>query len=348
MQSSTNILTRVSAAVLVALGSMNHAAHAFDIGEQTEIHGFGFQGYVDTQGNPYLGADGNGTWDYNTLSLIFATHLDDKTKLWAMLDNNSEGTRLGWMFIDRQLTDQLSVRGGQAKLPWGFYNDILDARFLQQSAVLPAIYSDSADMRDEAYRGVGTTYALGSLTFDGYAGAVVDLGQSVDNTDFADQRLFGGRVTYKTPIDGVTLMASAFSNGMKDKITNVSKSVKSGVVGAEYVKDNWDVKAEYAEKKFLHQTDGYYVQAGYTFGEKWTPYARYDSIVLNKSLRDDPSYYQRAYVFGIDYKISGNVSVRIEDHVNHGYGLPVGSAEVVAGTGKTNWGMFAASLNFIF
>jgi len=336
------------AAAAIGVGLHAVPASAVDIGDRTEIHGFGFQGYVQTSGNEYLGANHRGTWDYNTLSLIIATKLDDKTKLWSMLDNNPDGTRLGWMFVDRQLGENITVKAGQSKLPWGLYGDILDARALQQSAVLPAIYSDAADMRDEAYRGGGITYTPGNFILEGFLGQVVNLGQAVDAGSVKDRRLIGGRATYKTPVEGLRLMASAFSSGVEDTITGKTKNFRSAALSADFVRDNWDVKAEYAKKTFEADTQGYYVQVGYMVGEKWTPYARYDYIVMDKAKKSDPSYYQKSAVVGIDYKITGSVSVRLEEHLNHGYGLPVGSAEVLPGAGKTNWRMFAASLNFLF
>lgn len=96
------------------------------------------------------------------------------------------------------------------------------------------------------------------------------------------------------------------------------------------------------------RSKAYYLQTGYTLAEKWTPYARYDYAATDDRLNNDPSFYQKIWVAGVGYKIGNNFNLRLEDHINRGYALPVASGEVAAGTGRKNWNLFAASINFIF
>src|SRR5215467_2112364 len=112
--------------------------------------------------------------------------------------------------------------------------------------------------------------------------------------------------------------------------------------------NNWDIKSEYARRSSETTVESYYVQAGYTFNDRWTPFGRYDYVALDKTRKNDPSYYQKTLVAGLDYKVNGNISLRVEGHFNKGYGLPVASGEVEAGAGSDRWNMYSTSVTFMF
>lgn len=337
--------------VFLAVG-VQSAAHAVDLGDRVEIHGYGHQGYLRPNDNTYLGADTNGTWDYNALALLFTAKIDDKSKVWMQLYGTSANMRLDWAFVDYQLTGNLTGRAGQIKAPIGLYNEIRDIKFLQLSTLQPILYQEAGEMAYEAYRGVAVVYnhdiGGGSLAWDAYLGQEVAFETSAT---LKNRRLIGGRVTYKTPVDGLKFMVSAY-NDKKENIATVEKgAVKTWILSTDYTANNWDIKAEYANKdNGLENTKAktYYLQAGYTFAEKWTPFVRYDYITTDVSQKTDPAYYQKSKVLGLNYKINDNIAVRLENHWNNGYALPVASTEVAAGAGKTDWNMFAASVNFIF
>lgn len=90
------------------------------------------------------------------------------------------------------------------------------------------------------------------------------------------------------------------------------------------------------------------MQARYSIDDKWSPYVRYDEAVLDNRLSDDPSYYQKTVVVGVQYRVADGLALRIENHFNHGYGLPVSSGEVAAGEGVLNWNLAVAGVNFSF
>jgi Gram-negative porin len=255
-----------------------------------------------------------------------------------MLDADADGVQLGWLSVDYQFTNDLLGKAGQSKEPWGWYNETFDARFLQLSAVLPFMYHDAAGFRDEVYRGLGLSYAhdiggAGRLAVDGYLGEPVILGDEAKSSDEKLRGLFGGTVTYDTPLAGLRFRLSAFTHKNENTTTGEKIRENSNALSAEYVANNWDLKAEYARVKEDTKKESYYIQAGYTFADKWTPYGRYDYIATDTAQKSDSSFYQKAFVVGLDYKINGNLSVRGENHFNKGYGLPVASGEVVLNTG---------------
>ncbi|MEK6726050.1 MAG: porin [Deltaproteobacteria bacterium] len=328
------------------------AAHAVDVEDRVEIHGYGHQGYLQTTDNTYLNTDTNGTWDYNALALLFTAKIDDKSKIWMQLYGNSEKMRLDWVFIDYQLTGNLTGRAGQIKMPLGLYNEIRDIKFLQLSMLQPMLYQEAAEIAHEAYSGVSIVYNRdfggGNLSWDAYLGQGVDFEASAT---LKNRSLVGGRVTYKTPVDGLRFMASAYNNKKENTALAEKGALKTWVLSADYTNNNWDIKAEYANMDNDlegESSNTYYAQAGYTLGEKWTPFVRYDYLTTDVAERTDPSYYQKTTVLGLNCKINDSIAVRLENHWNNGYALPVASGEVIAGAGKTDWNMFAAGISYIF
>jgi len=321
--------------------------------EDLSIHGFGNQGYMQSMDNNYLGTDNNGSWDDSALALLFAAKIDDKSKIWMQWYGTSEKVRLDWAFIDYQLTDNLTARAGQIKSPIGLYTEIRDIRFLQLSVLMPMLYQDASDFAHEAYNGTAVVYKHdfggGSLIWDAYIGQETNFEGSA--TTIKNHRLAGGRVTYKTPLDGLELMVSAYSNNKEDTATATQGAQQMWLFSAGYTSDNWDIKTEYANidnARIDKKSKTYYMQAGYTFAEKWTPYLRYDYITTDTTQSADPSHYQQTNSLGLGYKINSNINMRVENHWNNGYAMPVLSEEVTAGAGKMDWNMFVASINFIF
>jgi len=349
----------IKIAGMVLLAFCVHAT-AFAIeSEDLSIHGYGHQSYLHSADNTYLKADSQGTWTDNDLALLFTAKIDDKSKIWMQLYGSSDKIRLDWAFVDYQLSNNLTAKVGQIKTPIGLYNEIRDIRFLQVTSLQPLMYQEGVDIMHEAYNGVAFVYkhglGNGSLTWDVYGGQEVDFEGS---TSVKNRRLTGGRVTYKTPFNGLSFMLSAYSNNHQS-ITTVGKVITTGEQGAQnfsmfsvdYNNNDWNIKSEYANvDNDLTKKNGksYYLQAGYTFAEKWTPYVRCDYITTDSNLSSDPSYYQRSNSLGMGYKINSSINMRVENHWNNGYAMPVASEEVNAGTGKTDWNMFAASVNFIF
>ena len=327
------------------------AAQAVDMGS-IEIHGYGNQNYLQTSDNSYLGADKNGTWDNISLATIIVAKVDDKSKIWTQFHSNGKDVRLDWSFVDYQVNNNLAARVGMIKVPMGIYNDILNAQFLQVTSMLPAMYQGGPSIVPEAYRGASVVYDYdlggGRLSLDAYTGSVTtpDEPETLKN-----HRLLGGRVTYKTPVDGLRFMASRYSSHQEDMLTVKEAAKNAWILSADYVNNNWDLKAEYANLDnglASTKTNTSYVQAGYSFTEKWAPYVRYDYITTDETQSSDPSFYQKITTIGIGYKLNDSVGLRLENNWNNGYALPVTSGEVDAGAGKTDWNMLAVSVNFIY
>lgn len=351
---SKRFLANAIALSLLSVG-VTKIAYAVEVGDRLEIHGYGHQGYLQSNDNAYLKSDNKGTWDYNALALVFTARIDDKSKIWAQLHNTSEKSRLDWAYVDFQLTGNLAVRAGQIKMPFGLYNEIRDIKFLQLSTLEPMLYQKASEMIDESFRGVSAIYdhnvGSGTLSWDTYLGQETDWEGTGAETGRKFRLIFGGRATYKPAVEGLKFMVSAYNSKVDDTepLPLASGNKRVWAVSADYTNNNFDVKAEYGKKKFFdEESKTYYVQTGYTLNEYWTPFLRYDYIATDLAETNDPARYQKSKVLGLNYKINNNIAVRVENHWNKGYALPVASKEVVAGAGKNDWNMFVASISFIF
>lgn len=324
---------------------------AVELGEKLAIHGYGNQDYFKSDGNDYL-ESAKGTWASITLALLFIATLSDRTKVWAQWHGSSESARIDWAFVDYQAGNDLTLRGGQIRLPMGLYNEERDVAFLQMSALRPALYQEPTEFVDESFRGASVVYGhpvgAGSLSWDAYVGQAVHRAEPETAVERFD-RLTGGRVTYKTPIDGLRFMVSGYNSQGRDLALGTRSLKRVRVFSADYAAKNFDIKVESGTRDFFgRRANTYYLQAGYTLAEKWTPFIRYDYITTDKRLRNDPAFYQKTASVGVTYKTGSGVGLRVENHFNRGYALPVAAGNVEPGAGTARWNMLAASVFFVF
>ncbi len=348
------------AGLLVAAG-----AHADD---RFNINGFGFADYRQTNANTIDDADQRGTWNNAIFALVMSFKITDHDYAWAQLESKpTEPTEFTWAYLEHNFNDNLSARVGRIKLPYGLYNEFIDNKALQLSAVVPSAYSFRADMVHDAYSGIGIDWTSGSLLTQVYGGNVYTPPNNGAITDsYVDRRLFGTRITWNTPYEGLRFMFSGWDSQSEDD-TGITAVPPLGQIGkeyrvmysADYVSDRFDIKAEHNHHGTPTQTgspglssNAWYVQGGYKLGQ-WTPYARFDYFIGDQNIPSDPTSYQKDWVVGVNYKINDYINARIEDHVIYGYGLAVANQDMVDSTGapvagKTNWNLMAAEVNFMF
>lgn len=342
---------RLSSLSVIACAACRLAAAA-DLGDRMELHGYGNQDYLRASANEYLGADTHGSWDNNLLALVGIVTLTDRSRLWVQLESEApDPVRLDWFFVDYRISDRLRAQVGRAKLPFGIYNEIADVHYLQVSAVPPLLYQDAGDITHETYQGLGIDYESVPAKIGSWR-AQVWLGNTVSaetDDDLTDRRALGGKLTWSTPLKGLKLMFSGFRTEVEIPGDGSFRNEDRAAVSLDYVDGGVDIKSEYASHE-LGETKraAWYVQGGYSIADKWIPYVRYDHAIADRRLDNEPSFYQETWVLGIGYRIGSSFGLRLENHFNRGYALPVASGEVVAGEGRRNWCLLAASVNFIF
>jgi len=270
-------------------------------------------------------------------------------------------------YVNHNLTDNLTARAGQMKVPVGIFNEIRDIKFLQLSALAPLMYQDAAGTLPDSFKGIEAVYHLdmGShrLTFDVYGGEPKGANTFVPQAPgyfVMVQNIYGGRLTYKTPI-GLKFSLSTFQNDLMSNTSATPTNAAEGLrklssASIDYRNYNFDIKMEYAIATQFPNSPAevkgkaYYGQIGYTIAEKFTPYVRYDYLLYNNDQADNPMYYQKAKVLGFTYRLNNNVSMRMENHWNSGYAIPANmqGASFSTVTPKLDWNVFAMGINFIF
>lgn len=346
-------------ALIIAAGT----SYAVELGN-IEIHGYGHQGFVMTDGNiislaeksgsAISKADNQGTFDYSNIALLFSDRITDKNNIWIQLYGNSNHIRLDWAFIDHKFNNQLIARVGQIKTPTAIYNEIRDVKFLQLSTIEPFMYFEDS-LVSEAYRGIGITYDKetpgGKIVLDAFGGETVNF---EEHPEKRDRVMIGGRLTCNTPIEGLRIMASAQTYNTEEIDTGERGNEKKYMASIDYANHGIDLKAEYfylsGFQPLVPDLYSYYIQAGYTLFDRLTPFARYDYLVTDKNQESDPSYYQKDITVGIGYKINSNIIFKAENHFMEGYSMPVLTMgnDFDASSANKNWNLTAFSMNFMF
>lgn len=369
---NTNITVLVGMLLLGIHSSVNAAAGD----EKVSVHGYGDTGFIRAVENNYTQKPSGSNWDFNYLSVNFTAQVDEKTKIVAQIRQGSDITGDMGAYVNYYATESLTARAGQMKTPVGIFNEIRDIKFLQLSAISPLMYQDAVGILPDSFKGIEAIYHVDMgthrLTFDVYGGEPKGANSYVPQGAYYTlvQNIYGGRMTYKTPIglkfslsyfqDDVLGVANANYNATTKVVTGTPNSGtrKLSSASIDYRNYNFDIKMEYATMSQFQNTaneingKAYYGQIGYTVAEKFTPYVRYDYVLYNNDYVDTPSAYQQAKVLGITYRLNNNISMRMENHWNHGYAIPANTQGAAFNTAvptpTLDWNLFAMGLNFIF
>lgn len=321
----------------------------------TEIHGYGKQSFMQSSKNNYLDTK-EGSFADTNVDLVFTNKIADNTSVWVQIFGDASSFGLDWAYVDYKFNNGFSVRAGQMKLPIGIFNEIRDIQILHLGILEPIMYRTEGDIVFEAYRGVGANYKEGPVTVDLYGGSFI-----LNLTDPAEKcvtkELIGGKLSYETPIEGLNLIGSyaTFQGKIIDAATGTVITPEGKehtmVVSVKYDNHNVELNAEYAKNKKLEgpSADSYYVEAGYRFFDKLTPFVRYDFIadVSSGVDRSDPSNYQKETVVGVGYKINSNFAVKAEERFIDGYYLVLNNGDINSSLEK-KWSMFTTGINFMF
>lgn len=363
---------------ILILGTVNAQANAASVDERVSVHGYGDTGFVRATENNYTRKSGGNNWDFNYLSVNFTAQIDEKTKIVAQIRQGSEITGDMGAYVNHNLTDNLTLRAGQMKAPVGIFNEIRDIKFLQLSALTPLMYQDAVGILPDSFKGVEAIYHLDMgahrLTFNVYGGEPKGSNNYVEIQPLAApgyfvqvQNIYGGRLTYKTPV-GLKFSLSSFQNDLLSNTCTAPCTLPPNAPGAtssvrrlssasiDFRNYNFDIKMEIAMATDFPGTanentgKAYYGQIGYTFAEKLTPYIRYDYLIYNINQDANPGAFQEAKVVGFSYKLNRSVSMRMENHWNHGYAIPANTqgANFNYTDAKIDWNLFAMGINFIF
>jgi hypothetical protein len=194
------------------------SALAADGGSPLEIHGFVSQGAIKTTANNYLAESERGSIEFNEVGINFTKELTPDLRAGMQLFMRDLGPignyqpAFDWFYLDYRFWDWLGMRAGRTKIPFGLYNETNDIDAARVPILLPqSVYPT----RNRDYLLAQTGFELygtvplggaGDLEYRAYGGTIFIDPDSVDNEtilDFSIPYMFGGRLMWQTPLEGL-------------------------------------------------------------------------------------------------------------------------------------------------
>ncbi|OQX27311.1 MAG: hypothetical protein BWK80_05950 [Desulfobacteraceae bacterium IS3] len=383
---------------------------AFPLGlNEIEIHGFASTGYMKSDGNNFLLPSKEGSFEFNEAGINFATSLADSLRIglqfysYDLGEIGNNDTKLDWAFLDYHWKDSLGIRLGKIKTPHGLYNEIQDYDMLRTSVLLPqSVYHKyfreiMISFEGAEIYGKIPMKSAGKLEYDLFAGTMnieSDGGIakkiiSLNSMEFKDARFdyaAGGRIKWRTPIDGLMLAATAYQFDVTYKTEATAAPVTItiempesviSVFSAEYSKGNLTLAGEYyrlnMDRTFTQDMsalgmpnpppvenntviEAYYGQISYRFTDWFEAGTYYSVYYPDKNDRDganqvalgNPDYagWQKDWALSARFDITDFWLVKLELHVMNGAAMCV---ETDNPDGyEENWTLFAIKTTFNF
>ncbi len=250
---------------------------------QPIVHGIISQGYMNSTDYNYLAPTEPGTFSYNEVMLNVGSAVSDNIRVGAQfLARNlghagNENVVMDWAYGDYRWRDELGLRVGKVKTPFGLYNQTRDVDMVRNSILLPqSVYTEL--MRDvmNAFEGISAygTLTLGdaaSLEYDTFLGTVdvegpnfpVDLmlqpmmaqmyGSSLPLAGWASEGrdIYGAALRFNTPVDGLRLSATVFHGAMTGSGTFAGPLGYFSPTFTMEANAWWVLSAEYTTEKLL-------------------------------------------------------------------------------------------------
>lgn len=308
------------------------------------IHGYLTQAFAISDGHQIFGITDDGTMEYRTAALQFRYSLTEDDAFVLQLSHEVLGesasnqfrndVELDWVFYDRQLGDNSSIRVGRVPLPIGIYNEVKDVgTLLPFYRASPAIYGDGTWTSDTVDGLVFSHSFAGDsdwgLDFDTYFGNWnrIEDDTSVPTVAEADiNNAFGIQLWLNTPVTGLRFGLGAnrqkvensifFAPGFVDSQENVYLSLDADFERVTF-------RSEYMDNTY----EGGFWKAWYTellvrANEKLTLMANYDKgdikfTVPFFAIFDDN--WSEDYALGFSYAYRPDLVFKFEHHWRESY-----------------------------
>lgn len=354
---------------LAALGLFAVPARASDEDDPfVEIHGFVSQGAIKTHTNNWLVRDSvDGSLEFSEAGLNFTKELGDDFRVGLQLFARDLGAigdykpQLDWYYLDYRATDWFGLRAGRLKLPLGLYNETSDIDSARVPVLLPqSVYPIQSRDYFLAQTG-GEIYGYlslgdaGALEYRAYGGTIfIDLAaySAIGTTTVTIPYLYGGRLMWQAPLQGLRLGASAqrlrfdihytpsrdvlatFPMPLPDDFdgtVELSAPITIGVASVEYAADDFVLSAEYIRQWATVQsslpavypeddptTEGVYAMASYHVTSWFTPGAYYSLRFPDVEDRRGRDAYQHDIALTVRYDLTDHWLLKLEGHFMSG------------------------------
>ncbi len=197
------------------------------------IHGFASTGYMKSNHTNFLLSSKEGGFEFNEFGINFNTKIAENIRIGAQLysfnlgDIGNNEIILDWAFLDCSWKEEIGIRLGKMKNPFGLYNDVRDYDMLRTCILLPqSVYNNYLR---QAMIGLEGTDIYGKISmgnagifgYDAYIGSMsISPGSGVEKitkstspagTSFSSARvdwITGGRIQWFTPVKGLKPVVS--------------------------------------------------------------------------------------------------------------------------------------------
>lgn len=319
-------------------------------GTGLEAHGFVSQGYIRTTDNNYLAKSDHGSFEFAEAGLNFTESLTEKMRAGIQLFARDLGpvgnysVKADWFYLDYRFADWLGVRAGRTKLPFGLYNDISDVDSARVSVLLPqSVYPTGnrdyllAQTGVEVYGRLPTGPA-GTLDYRLYAGTIyVDSttpkGSPIVIQSLTVPYLYGGRVLWETPLEGLRFGGSAQAlrldtTLLQDTNQIIAKiPVTLWVASIEYAFGNlqlateygrWHVRTSSSAPDLIPRTavdnERAYVLAAYRLSDWFEPGAYYSAFFPNSKQHTGTAAQEHDVALSLRFDINAHWLFKLEGH----------------------------------
>lgn len=364
------IMSIVSAALLCA-----SAASAYEIdnweNHPIQIHGSFAQGYIYSTENHWLHTDSaDGEWGFNDFYLNGSIVLNDSLTAAAQIisrdfgETGNNDLELDWAYFDYNVNDAFGLRVGRVKQALGLYGDYWDLDISRTTINLgrayPIPYRDLYVSMDgaSAYGSFDLGNA-GMLSYDAqYGTKKVDEEDTslekifaefglANSDDFETDYLWGGRLIWDTPVEGLRLAGSISEMRHLETETDIPflgefdmelAYLRYWILSAEYTRGDWIFTGEFSRTEYRFdstipipglggrgdktETAAYYIQAEKQITDKFAA-----AVGLGESTGDwDDKFHADTAMMVTDYYIStrfdvtDNFILKFEGHYLHGFG----------------------------
>jgi len=325
------------------------------------------QGFIKTTSNDYLANSDPGSVEFNEVGINFTVQPADRLRVGVQLFARDLGPvgnytpRLDWFYLDYRFWDWLGFRAGRTKVPFGLYNETSDIDAARIPVLLPqSVYPTQnrdlllAQTGGEIYGTVGLGTG-GDLEYRVYGGTLFFDASESEGTveDLSVPYLFGGRLMWQTPLDGVQLGASAQALRLEALFTPAPEVLAQleaagsvppgftgpidlaidavlGVASIEYARDEVLLATEYSRWRTEVESTPVVGEQGATTSERlyamgayritpWlVPGVYYSVLYPDVDDRKGRDAWQHDFAGTLRFDINANWLVKLEGHYMHG------------------------------
>jgi hypothetical protein len=384
-------LRRSFVLVLISM-TLAGRAEAVEIGDEdapasVEVHAFVSQGFILSKDNNYIDTNSSrGSLQYSELGINFTKRIGDKLRVGMQLFAQDLGptgnynAKLDWAYLDYRLTDWLGFRAGRVKVPFGLYNEIQDVDSARTFVLLPqSVYPIEnvdyllAQTGAEVY-GYLKLGGAGALDYRAYGGTLyfsepAQPGSPYQIVAVNTPFLFGGRLLWETPLEGLRLGASLqtlridlqlLSNTAFDVevpatlwVGSVEYAAHDFVAAAEY--SRWNVKIDSNNagafpSSPLTTSERAYGMLTYRAAKWLQPGAYYSVMFPDVDERGGRQNYQHDIATTLRFDITQNWLFKLEGHYMIGTAGLTSSLNdnVPLSELERSWGVFLAKTTAYF